>query len=414
VATLDEHTAATSGDRLSIELAGHEGAGTSKVYVGAPDLTLNEADLLRGWRLDPDAWEIIDGTLRVNRWVQNAEADLWCHQYKAQVRRRIPDLEDVPPVVRVKVTVKRQQTRRTTTDLSVAVVFPDAQISYWRDIDDVWRTSHDERALDISRQVLADVQAAHGVDVVVDLGDFLDATSFSRHRSQAAFADRVAFKRSVARGQQELAARTALTPDADRWLIPGNHENRITHWLTDNAPFLLGLQMPGQDPMLSLEWLLQAGEHGWQIADAYPEGAVYLSPNLRCIHGTIAKGRPGQTAGEYLAEEVNTIAGHHPRTQTAYRTVARHGHTRTYVAHLPSGLMRVDGAVPSASTGSTIQGDPVLGKGEKWEQGVSVVFYDPDGHTVPYIEHVPIFDGRAVWRGRVYESELDVDGLEAA
>ena len=411
--TLDEHSAASAGDRLSIELAGHEGAGTSKVYVGSPDLTLDEADLLLGWRLDPDTWEIVDGTLRVNRWVQNAEADLWCHQYKASVRRRIPDLEDIPPLVRVKVTVKRQATKRTATDLSVAVIFPDAQISYWRDIDDVWRTSHDERALDISRQVLADVQAAHGVDVVVDLGDFLDATSFSRHRSQAAFADRVAFKRSVARGQQELAARTALAPDADRWLIPGNHENRITHWLTDNAPFLLGLQMPGQDPVLSLEWLLQTEEHGWQVADAYPEGAVYLSPNLRCIHGTIAKGRPGQTAGEYLAEEVNTIAGHHPRTQTAYRTVARHGHTRTYVAHLPSGLMRVDGAVPSATTGSTMQGDPVLGKGEKWEQGVSVVFYDPDGHTVPYIEHVPIFDGKAVWRGRVYESELDVDGLAA-
>jgi len=413
VATLDEYSAAGAGDRLSIELAGHEGTGTSKVYVGSPDLTLDEADLLLGWRLDPEHWEIIDGTLRVNRWVQNAEADLWCHQYKASVRRRTVDLEDIPPLVSVKVTVKRQATRRTATDLSVAVIFPDAQISYWRDIEDVWRTSHDERALDISRQVLADVQAAHGVDVVVDLGDFLDATSFSRHRSQAAFADRVAFKRSVARGQQELAARSALSPDADRWLIPGNHENRITHWLTDNAPFLLGLQMPGQDPVLSLEWLLQTAEHGWQIADAYPEGAVYLSPNLRCIHGTIAKGRPGQTAGEYLAEEVNTIAGHHPRTQTAYRTVARHGHTRTYVAHLPSGLMRVDGAVPSATTGSTIQGDPVLGKGEKWEQGVSVVFYDPDGHTVPYIEHVPIFDGKAVWRGRVYESELDVDGLAA-
>ncbi len=72
--------------------------------------------------------------------------------------------------------------------------------------------------------------------------------------------------------------------------------------------------------------------------------------------------------------------------------------------------MRVDGAVPSASTGSTINGDPVLGKGEKWEQGVSVVFYDQAGSTVPYIEHVSIFGGRAVWRGRVYEASVDVDG----
>jgi hypothetical protein len=308
------------------------------------------------------------------------------------------------------VTVRKDTRRRTPTDLSVAMIYPDAQISYWRDDDEVWRTSHDEAALDISRQITADVQAQHGIDTLVDLGDFLDATSFSRHRSQAAFGDRHAFRRSVARGQQELAARTALAPDADRWLIPGNHENRITNWLTDNAAWLLGLNIGDADPILSLEWLLQTSDHGWRVAEAYPEGAVWLTPNLRCIHGTVAKGRPGYTAGEYLAEEVSTIAGHHPRTQTAYRTTARHGQTRTYVAHLPSGLMRVDGAVPSATTGSTPAGDPVLGKGEKWEQGVSVVFYDPEGHTVPYIEHVPIFGGRAVWRGRIYAASVDVDG----
>jgi hypothetical protein len=45
---------------------------------------------------------------------------------------------------------------------------------------------------------------------------------------------------------------------------------------------------------------------------------------------------------------------------------------------------------------------------------VSVVFYDPEGHLVPYIEHVPIFAGQAVWRGRVYEAGVDVDGHEIA
>jgi hypothetical protein len=54
----------------------------------------------------------------------------------------------------------------------------------------------------------------------------------------------------------------------------------------------------------------------------------------------------------------------------------------------------------------------VLGKGEKWEQGVSIVFYDPAGHTVPYIEHVPIFGGRGVWRGKVFTADVDADGNE--
>ena len=398
-------------ERVGVELVGTEGTGVSRVYVDAEADALTHDDLLRGWRLDPAEWEIV-GPLRVNRWVQNAALGTWCYQYRANVQTRTVDLADVEPLARVKVTVKRDTRRRQATDLSVAMIYPDAQISYWRDDDEVWRTSHDEAALDISRQITADVQAQHGINMMVDLGDLLDATSFSRHRSQAAFMDRHAFRRSVHRVQQELATRTALAPDAERWLVPGNHENRITNWLTDNASWLLGLRIGDADPVMSLEWLLQTGEHDWQVAEAYPEGCVWLSPNLRCIHGHVAKGQPGATAGEYLRDEVSTIAGHHPRTQTAYRTTARGGQTRTYVAHLPSGLMRVDGAVPSASTGSTPAGDPVLGKGEKWEQGVSIVFYDPAGHTVPYIEHVPIFGGRGVWRGKVFTADVDADGNE--
>ena len=72
--------------------------------------------------------------------------------------------------------------------------------------------------------------------------------------------------------------------------------------------------------------------------------------------------------------------------------------------------MRVDGAVPSGSTGTRITGDPALSRGERWDQGLSVVFYDPDGRTVPCIETVPIFGGRAVWRGRIYTATVDVDG----
>ena len=409
VSDLDGFATQSAGERVSVQIDGTHGTGVSKVYVGDAVDTLSHDDLLLGWKLDPTQWEIV-GPLRVNRWVQNAATDTWCYQYRANVQARAANLDDLEPLLNVKVTVRRDTRRRVNTDLSCCVVFPDAQISFWRDDDEVWRTSHDEAALDISRQILGDAQAQHGVDMIVDLGDFLDATNFSTHRSQAGFGDRHSFRKSVARGQQELAARTALAPDAVRWLIPGNHENRIVNWLTDNAPALMGLRIGGDDPVMSLEWLLQTNSYGWQVADSYPEGVVWITPNLRAIHGHIAKGRPGQTAGEYLAEEVSTIAGHHPRTQTAYRTTARHGHTRTYVAHLPSGLMRVDGAVPSASTGSTINGDPVLGKGEKWEQGVSVVFYDEAGSTVPYIEHVPIFGGRAVWRGRLYEATCDVDG----
>jgi hypothetical protein len=407
----DEHLV-TDGETPRVFLEGDVGDAVSRVYTGSDADRLTPDDLLRGWKLDPTEWEIV-GTVGVNRWLQNAGEDIWAYQYKARVQRRQPevDFEDLPPLVQVKVTVKKETVRRKKTDLACAVIYPDSQISFWRDGDGDWHTTHDEGALDIARQVTAAVEAEHGIDVLVDLGDFLDATHFSRHRSAPAQVDRHGFKLAVARGQQELAARAALTPNADRWLIPGNHENRVTLWLIDNAPWLMGFtRTPDERPMLSLEWLLQTDEHGWQVADAYPEGAVWLSKNLRCIHGTVAKGVPGASAAEYLREEVNTIFGHTPRAQTVQKTIARGAETRTYIAHTPGGLMRVDGAVPSGTTGTTITGDPQLSRGERWDQGLSVVFYDPEGGTVPVIETVPIFGGRGVWRGRVFDAEVDPDG----
>lgn len=413
-----------TGAPASVETdANGKGVATSKVYVGGPTDNLSERDLLLGWHLDPDEWQIQPGSLRVNRWQQRGMSDydteIWCYQYKAAVEKvsdaeSITDLE--PLVGPVTVKVKTVRKKRQQTALSCAVIFPDSQMSYWRDENDQWHTTHDEAALDISRQVLADCETEHGVDLVIDLGDFLDATNFSRHRSAPAQIDRFTFKKSIARAQQELAVRTQLAPNAERWLIPGNHEQRIVNWLVENAPFLMGLSVDGSDPVLSLEWLLQTETHGWKVAEAYPEGAVYLNENTVAIHGTIAKGVPGGSAAEYLKQaEMNTIFGHTPRAQTVQRTVARHGYTRTYVAHTPGGLMRVDGAVPSGFTGIKITGDPVLAKGERWDQGISVVFYDQEGTTVPVIETVPIFGGRGVWRGRVYESSCDVDGnpLEA-
>jgi hypothetical protein len=329
-------------------------------------------------------------------------------------KSEVESIDDIPPVVDVNVKVKTIRAKKTPTDLKCAVIFPDSQISFWRDANgEDWHTTHDEAALDISRQILADIENEHGVDVVIDLGDFLDATHFSRHRSAPSQIDQHGFKKAVARAQQELAVRTALTPNAERHLIPGNHENRIIHWLTDNAPWLMGLSPDGTDPVLSLEWLLQTKKHGWQVADSYPEGAVYLNPCTVAIHGHIAKGVPGASAAQYLKEaEMNTFFGHTPRAQTVYRTVARHGQSRTFLASTAGGLMRTDGAVPSGTTGTRITGDPVLGRGERWDQGFSLVFFDEEGHCVPYVETISIFGGRSVWRGREYVASVDVDGKE--
>jgi hypothetical protein len=261
-------------------------------------------------------------------------------------------------------------------------------------------------------KVLARLAAENDLRGVIDVGDFLDCTNFSTHRSAPGQVDRAGFHHSLVKAQTELATVTALTPNAVRHLIPGNHEQRIINWLTDNAPFLMGVTLPNDHghELLSLENLLGTDGHGWQVAAPYPGGIVWLNHNTRCVHGWVAKGVPGASAAEYLRDEVNTFFGHTPRAQTAHRTVARGAATRTFVAHTPGGLMRIDGAVPSGTTATRINGEPALSRGERWEQGFSVVFYDPDGKTVPLIEHVPIFGTRAVWRGREYTATCDADG----
>jgi len=414
---LTEKSARITGDKPYVEIGDTTGKGTSKVYVGHG--TLSEDDLIRGWQLDPNEWQIIPGSLRVNKWLQNAEDEIWAYQYKAGLEKKTSaeayqDWDDIPPLVDVKVKVSAtRRSKRPITDLKCAIILPDSQISYWRDTNEIWRTTHDEAALDITRQIISDVENEHGIDKIVDLGDFLDATHFSRHRSAPSQVDRFGFRKAVARAQQELAARTALTPNAERHLIPGNHENRINHFLVDNGlGFLMGLNVDDTDPVLSLEWLLQSKKHGWVIEEAYPEGAVYLNHNTVCIHGTSAKGVPGATAVEYLKQELNTFFGHTPRAQVVHRTIARHGQTRTYVAATAGGLMKISGAVPSGFSGIRITGDPVLAKGTAWDQGFSVVFYDPEGHTTPQVENVMIVNGKAVWRGRVYEATVDADGYE--
>jgi len=412
---------AEGGEQVRVSITdGQVGEAVSRVYPEAAAHLLSNDDLLRGWGLAPDEWEIIDGSLGVNRWmITGFDADTglpvenWNYQYKARVRRVLSAEEaELPSLVRVKVQVKvAREPKRARTDLACAVLIPDCQIGFFRAADDSWRPFHDEAALDILHQVIADAEAEHGIDRVVNVGDFIDATHASTHRSAPAQIDRAGFHRALVKAQAELATITALTPNAQRDLIPGNHEQRVINWLTDNAGWLMGVTLPNApDGLLSLENLLGTAEHGWALSDPYPEGIVWLNKNTRCLHGWVAKGVPGASAAEYLRDEVNTFFGHTPRAQSAHRTVARGAETRTYVAHTPGGLMRVDGAVPSGTTATRINGEPALSRGERWEQGFSIVFYCPDGSTVPVIEHVPIFGGRAVWRGREYVAACDADG----
>lgn len=88
------------GDTPRVSLEGDTGTAVSRVYDETTADSLTPEDLLRGWKLSPTEWEIVDGTVGVNRWMSNAVIDgewveTWNYQYKARVRRAGTGPEDV-------------------------------------------------------------------------------------------------------------------------------------------------------------------------------------------------------------------------------------------------------------------------------------------------------------------------------
>ena len=411
----------------------------SAVFSGGQEIP-TDADiraLLERVGKNPDdyVWEITSVSWNSAAWHRDAEDIREKHtaytapscvvkikiELKSESSDMIVEIRQAPPLKISIQSTNRLPKRRTSDTLNCAVVYADSQIWYWRDRDGNWCPTHDEAALDVGLQITADVEAEHGIDTMVDLGDLGDFPTVSTHPSPIAMTLHESTNRSIARISRLMAERTALSPNAEirRWLR-GNHEQRLTDWLANNAPHLVGLQRAGdpeEHPVLSLQYLTRSDEQGWTLGErSYPNDIFWLNENIRCVHGTIAKTQVGATLNEYLKEEVNTLAGHTPHAGLAYRTVARNGNLRTYVACTPGGFMRRDGMVPSGNNKNTDWGQPSESDGVGWEQGMAIVFYTPGaGITIPQIEHIPIFDGKAVWRGKIYTARCDIDGnpLEA-
>ena len=75
-----------------------EGDESAEAVSGVFEHEPDEVALLDGWRMDPDVWRIVDGTLFVNRW-QTGAGD-WCYQYKAKLTKRVQARVDVDELLR--------------------------------------------------------------------------------------------------------------------------------------------------------------------------------------------------------------------------------------------------------------------------------------------------------------------------
>jgi transposase-like protein len=295
--------------------------------------------------------------------------------------------------------------RRIPSNRKWAAVFPDAQ-----------RPFEDHAAVDVCLQILADLEAEHGVDTIVHLGDDLDLPDFGKHRTAPAALGMV--QEGVDRQYQILATERAIAPNSEIFWLQGNHEQRLLNWMVDVAPQLIGLRRAGdesEDPAISLESLCRINELNVKMVGPYPEGEVWLNSHFRLVHGDIAKSAKGQTAAAYLAAgHMSTAYGHIHRAELVYQTRHTPNGPRTYLAGSPGCLCRIDGKVPSAKTGINANGSPGMNRPEDWQHGMWVVSYETSGSELYDPEPIHIWGGRATWRGRDYVARVNADGTELA
>lgn len=378
--------------------------GGAQVIQSRPSVSedIDWEDQLRSWGLDPEQWVVV-GSARLSVWEAQVKGGdiVQMHSWKAQVER-IQDengptnaiLRQAEPV-NITINAKPPTYQQKEDGWKVAVIFPDAQ-----------RPTHDPEAVDVALQILRDCHQRYGVDKIVHLGDDLDLPDFGKHRSAPDVMGKI--NEAVQLQYRTLAFERALCPDAEiDWLV-GNHEARLTNWMVDNAPQLLGLQradMPQQDPVLSIPYLCRLDELNVNYVDPYPEGEIWLNDHIRCLHGTVARAGKGATANAYLSEGgASSIYGHIHRKEQIWQTRHTKNGPRTYMAGSPGTLCDITGGVPSAKSGINAYGQQGMTRSEDWQQGLWVVRYQVDGPQWFTIDDVNIWAGWGFWEGTHYRA----------
>lgn len=304
------------------------------------------------------------------------------------------------PVVQPGPAIKLPARKSTVADAGgykTAVILPDMQIGYYRGPNGLEPT-HDEEALAIALAITRKLNP----DRVVMVGDNLDFPEFGKYRLSSAYA--LTTQASIDRATTLCAEIRAAAPNAEIDWISGNHEERLSNFLIDNAKASFGIRKgntPDSWPVLSVPYLCRFNDYGINYVAGYPAGQVWINQRLKVIHGNKVRSN-GSTAHAYLNDsKVSVIYGHIHRREWCEKTRQDWDGAKTVMAASPGTLARCDGAVPSTKGGIDLDGRP-LTIVEDWQQGLGVVTYE-EGDGQFWYEQVPIHNTSAFFRGKVYQ-----------
>ena len=207
-----------------------QGEAVSEALTGETD----EAGLLRGWGLDPEAWEIIPGTLLVNRWQQHSTAagSVWLYQYKAKLRKRVAALLGDDPDLAGIIKRWKPLKRKRSGDHAIVVNLADWQAGKGEGGGSEALVERVMSSIDAADQRITDLRGNVdiGQSVIVGMGDLVEQC-FGGYASQQFTTDlnrreqmRLA-RRLLAAAISRLGRRTERCTVAT---VGGNHgENRV-------------------------------------------------------------------------------------------------------------------------------------------------------------------------------------------
>lgn len=308
-----------------------------------------------------------------------------------------PEWPVVQPAKPVIVKNPSRPAKGKETTLKTIVVLSDIQVGFLRPVDDPTSLvpMHDPRAIDVALQIVADLQP----DQIGYVGDFLDLPEMSRWLQHEEFWRTT--QPAIDEGYKILAQfEAAAGPREDReptQFVAGNHDRRLREYVVKNARAAYHLR-PAQEtpetwPDLTISHLLRFPDLGIQYVGEYPGGEWWVTPKLVVRHNPESKD----------AYAASVIAGHshHVKRETFTRRTPGGpvSHTLYEIGCLCSLENYTD---PRSLMATRVPSNRNFIK--DWCQGFCVVYVDKEENFT--VDQVEIHGGKAIYRGRQYQSSI--------
>lgn len=221
-------------------------------------------------------------------------------------------------------------------------------------------------------------------DNIVFVGDMIDLPALSKYPQRQEWVGST--QRGIDTYSAYLAQTRANAPNANIYVVHGNHEQRLVNFIERQASDLSGLRRAmGGQAILSIGFLARYDELEVQAIDGYPNGTLWLEDNLKFVHGTNAK-TGGSNAARYLSTEMETtIYGHTHRQELAFRTRATRLGSYTVAAASPGSLCARDGTVPGVYFTPDAEGNTVK-KANNWQAGLLQIHHEGPHHEITPVQ----------------------------